>query len=192
MRKRLLILLCGCVLLLPLSGCTGSAEKQTRAASTDSVAAQTKTETKPAAISFKLKDLANTEYSSETLFSKNKLTMINIWATFCGPCKRELPDLEKVFEETKDLDVNVIGIIGDTPDPENEEAAVKLIEANGVKYLNLVPNSGLKETLLSNIEGYPTIIFVDRNGNIVGEAVLGSRSKEEYKAIITELLKNLQ
>jgi thiol-disulfide isomerase/thioredoxin len=143
-------------------------------------------------IEFKLKDLDGKEIDSKELFKDNKITMVNIWATFCGPCINEMPDLQKLFEEVEANGGSVIGIIGDTPDEDNEIAAKKIIETKGVKFVNLIPDDKFKKEVISSIAGYPTSFFVDSEGKIVGEVVTGSRSKEDYKEILNKAIESLK
>lgn len=143
-------------------------------------------------IEFKLKDLKGKEFISSDIFKENKLTMINIWATFCGPCKKELPELQMLYNELKPQSVNVIGIIGDTPDPDNEVAAVKILDTKKVDYLNLIPNKKFTKDVIGSIAGYPTTIFVDSNGKVVGKVITGQQSKEEYEKVIMDILSTLK
>lgn len=128
----------------------------------------------------------------ESIFEGHKLTMVNIWATYCSPCIEEMPELQELYEDMKANGVNVVGIIGDTPDAENEEMARKIIDVKGVKFTNIIPDSGLKDGLISTIVGYPTSVFIDGEGNLIGKPVVGSRSKEEYENIINGILKGIQ
>ncbi len=142
-------------------------------------------------LEFTLKDLGGKDVISSDVFKQNKLTMVNIWATFCGPCIREMPDLQQIHEELQDEGVSVLGIIGDTPDADNEVAAKKIIETKGVNFINVIPDEDIKDNLIGGIAGYPTSLFVDSEGKIVGKVITGSRTKEEYKEIIKEVLGSL-
>ncbi|MBU5438846.1 TlpA family protein disulfide reductase [Tissierella sp. MSJ-40] len=142
-------------------------------------------------LEFSLKDLEGNDVT-DAIFKDNKLTMINIWGTFCGPCKREMPDLQALYEELKDEQISIIGIISDTPNPENEDAARQIIESSGVKFINLIPDDNIKNNLLTSISGVPTSFFVDSNGKIVGEVITGSISKEEYQEKMLEALQLLK
>ncbi|GAA0230424.1 TlpA family protein disulfide reductase [Metaclostridioides mangenotii] len=126
------------------------------------------------------------------IFKQNKLTMVNIWATYCGPCIEEMPDIQKLYEEVKDDDVNVIGLISDTPDEDNEELAKQIISKKGVKYTNIIPDKSIENNILKDVSGVPVTVFVDRNGNIVGESLTGAHSKEEYKKEVQSRLDKLK
>lgn len=142
-------------------------------------------------VEFATKTLADQEINS-SIFKDNKLTMINIWATFCEPCIAEMPDLQKLSEEVKSEKVNVLGVVSDTPDADTEELAKTILAKKGVKYTNIIPDEQIVNNLLNNISAVPTTLFVDSEGNIVGDLVIGSRSKEEYKNEIQARLKSIE
>lgn len=79
------------------------------------LSAKAKNNNSASAFSFKSIDLDGTEISSD-LYSNNKITMVNIWGTFCGPCIREMPDLAKLSQEYKSKGVEIIGIPIDIAD----------------------------------------------------------------------------
>ncbi|MBZ9621886.1 TlpA family protein disulfide reductase [Clostridium sp. FP2] len=142
-------------------------------------------------VEFKTKTIDGKEIDS-SIFKDSKLTMINIWATYCGPCIGEMPDLQKLYEEVKGEKINVIGLISDTPDEDNEELAKKILSKKGVKFTNIIPDESIKNSILKDVSGVPTTFFVDREGTIVGEFIVGTRGKEEYKKLIEDRLKNIK
>jgi len=139
-------------------------------------------------VEFNLDDLHGDKVDSKEFFKENKLTMINIWATFCGPCINEMPDLQELYKEISADNMSLIGIVGDVDDEDGIELANKIIDTKGAEFVSVIANQETKDTLIANIAGYPTSIFVDSEGNIVGEVVTGSRSKDEYKEIIMRTL----
>ena len=132
------------------------------------------------------------------IFSGYKLTMVNVWATFCGPCIREMPDLGALHAEYADSGFQIVGIVADVVDldgnfmPDMVDTAVEIIDATGADYLHLLPSDSLNEALLKNAVYVPTTIFVDEQGNQVGDMLVGSRAKEEWAEIIDELLGEVQ
>ena len=140
---------------------------------------------------FKTKTLEGAKIDS-SIFKDSKLTMINIWATSCGPCIEEMPDIQKLYEEVKGEKINVIGLVSDTPDADNEELAKQILQKKGAKFTNIIPDESIKNNILKNIPGTPTTLFVDSEGNIVGEFITGSHSKEEYKKEIEARLKSIK
>ena len=125
-------------------------------------------------------------------FAKEKLTLINVWATFCGPCKMEMPGLGQLDREMEDF--QVMGVVMDVLDqdgnivPEQVETAKQLKEATNVEYPSAIINQSLANIGLAAVTSYPTSIFVDSKGNIVGDLVVGARDEEGWKEIIQERL----
>lgn len=143
-------------------------------------------------IEFKTKTI-NGKDIDNSVFKNNKLTMINIWATYCGPCINEMEDLEKLYLEIKKENVNLIGIVIDTSNnKENQALAKKISDKKGVTFANIIPDEKLINNLLTSVQAVPTTIFVDNKGAIVGKPILGSNSKENYKKAIEERLTSLK
>lgn len=123
-----------------------------------------------------------------SIFKDNKLTVINIWATFCSPCIDELPELQSLYENMKKQNVHVIGVIADTPNEQNEALAKQILSKTGVKYDNIIPDKNLQNILPDAV---PTTIFVDSNGVKVGETV-GAMDEKGYNDKIAEILKKIK
>lgn len=143
-------------------------------------------------LEFTLNDIEGDSYKSSDIFKDNKLTMINIWGTLCTPCIKELPELQELSEELSSKGISIIGLVGDVSGEENMEDAIAIVKKKKVEFLNLVPDDAIRETLLSKIKGYPVTIFVDSNGNLVGETIVGARSKDEYKSIAEKVFDTLK
>ena len=90
------------------------------------------------------------------------------------------------------MDAQIISIVCDTYDAgdggneELLELARRIKERTDITFPTLIPDKNLKEGLLQGILGYPTTWFVDEEGNIIGDPVLGSHSKEDWRALIEE------
>lgn len=143
---------------------------------------------------FAARDL-NNELVTEEIFADADLTVVNIWSTWCGPCVEELPHLGKLSKEMKDSGVQFIGIAADTfdqdilgRDEEMVKIAKKIIKKSKVKYPVLVPDTDLYTGLLSGVQAFPTTFFVDKDGNLVGEPVMGAMDKDEWKKTIDDVL----
>lgn len=142
-------------------------------------------------------DLHTIQFDSETtggqkidsgVFEDSKITMINIWATSCSACIKEMPDLQALYEEYKDQGVNIIGIVADASDSQRVQLAQKIIKEKGVTFDNILPSDTLRTGLLKNVRAYPTTIFVDGKGNIVGKTIIGA-SVTGYEREIKNLLR---
>ena len=145
-------------------------------------------------ITFESSDLDGAPVT-EALFAANKLTMINIWGTFCPPCIREMPDLGKLSNDYKDKGVQIVGVVVDAMDRSGrvdgkiKDDARRIIDKTKADYLHIVPTIAMFSGLLRGVQVVPTTIFVDSDGCQIGEAYLGSRSYKDWKKIIDNLLK---
>lgn len=124
---------------------------------------------------------------SEEFYKEKPLTLVNVWGTFCGPCKEEMPDLAKLYDEYKDK-VNFLGVVVDTnvSMDTNVEEAQKIIKDSGVNYKNIMPNPTTEDTLV-NITAMPTTFFVNSDGKVLGGFV-GKADKDSLKATIDKIL----
>lgn len=132
---------------------------------------------------------------TDALFTQNKITMINIWGTFCPPCIREMPDLGRLSADYKGKGVQIVGVVIDAMDRYGnvdnkiKEDAYKIIDKTKADYLHIVPTITMFYGFLRDVQVVPTTIFVDSSGHQIGEAYLGSRSYKDWKKIIDNLLK---
>jgi thiol-disulfide isomerase/thioredoxin len=124
---------------------------------------------------FKGKDLDGNDVD-DSLFAKNKVTVVNFWFSGCKPCVGELSKLNELNETLKEMGGEVVGINTDTLD--NNEAGIKeakeILKAQGASYKNLTFNSNSTVgKYAGNIMAFPTTVLVDKDGNIVGEPFMG-------------------
>ena len=144
--------------------------------------------------SFEGMDLEGNPVTSE-LFKENSVTVVNFWFSSCAPCIAELSELNALNEELKLKGGAVIGINADTigGDESMIMEAKSILEKKGAKYQNIYfPADSEAGKLTYSITAFPTTVVVDRNGNIVGEAILGGINNEAQmkalQAIIDEVL----
>jgi thiol-disulfide isomerase/thioredoxin len=135
------------------------------------------------------------EKASEEIFKGNRLTMVNIWGTFCGPCINEMPDLGRISEEYKDRGLKIVGVICDSYNPytkENDSIIVQdardIVKQTGAWYTHLLPSASLNSAILDSVFSYPTTYFLDENGEIIGSEYVGARSYEQWCEIIDTML----
>ncbi|MBQ4424506.1 MAG: TlpA family protein disulfide reductase [Lachnospiraceae bacterium] len=150
---------------------------------TEAIPSETQTEAAPleADIRFTTVDMDGNTVTEQD-FAGAKLTMINCWAYWCGPCVGEMPDLEKLYEEYRSRGFMLWGI----SDEEYEALNKETIQSLGITYPCLRYTPDFDEKMQT---GYiPTTIFVNAEGKVVGETYIGSRGYEDWKAIIEELL----
>ena len=147
-------------------------------------------------------DLENTEafngkdFTSKD-FKKYDLTMVNVFATWCTACVKEIPDLVEVQNEMKSKGVNIVGVVTDTVDDngKNKEAIEKsklIHEKTKASYPFLMPDKTNFNGRLNGIQAMPETFFVDSNGNIVGDTYSGAKSAKEWKQVIEKELKKIK
>lgn len=131
---------------------------------------------------------------TEAIFTKNKLTMLNIWGTFCPPCIREMPDLAKLSEAYKDKGFQIIGLAVDASDrngnviPKIKTDALRIIEKTGANYTHIVPSKEMMNGFLRNVQAVPTTYFIDSQGNFISLPYLGAKSYSDWQQIVDSLL----
>lgn len=146
---------------------------------------------------FESTDIHGNSYSQD-IFSKNDLTLVNIFATWCTPCVEEIPFLQELSENMSAQGVGVVGIVMDTVNSDgsrNEEAVEKSIileERSGAKYPFLIPDSTNMNGRLDYVDAYPETFFVDKDGKVVGEVYLGGRDLAGWTEIVKKELANLR
>ena len=196
--KRMLTAAVAALLLLTAVACAEPAAdpipEQTAVPQADAAGEPAEEESAVAFGSFTAKALDNSEVT-DAVFGNAELTMVNIWATFCGPCLHEMPDLAELAAEYADQKVQIIGVVGDVGDEQGnvteQELAVvqEKVDDTGADYLHLLPSADLRQIVLNHIYAYPTSVFVDREGNILGSAIVGARSKADWQKAIDAMLK---
>lgn len=165
---------------------TGSSSAQTAA----EVSSETGVE-ETSGIAFTCQDMDG-NIVSETVFSEAKLTMVNVWATYCNPCLREMPGLGELAGEYEAGEFQIIGIISDVmegADDATMDNAAALIEMTGANYTHLLLNESVFYALLTEVTAVPTTFFVDENGEVV-DTVIGAMEKTAWEEKINALLED--
>jgi len=144
---------------------------------------------------FEGKDLDGNTVKSDELFSANAVTVVNFWFTTCNPCVGELSELDALNKELAEKGGSLIGVNTFTLD--GDEAAISeakdVLAKKGATYQNVYFNSdGEAGKFTTNIFAYPTTYVVDRNGNIVGEPIVGAiTEKNQAEALQAQIDKAL-
>ena len=144
---------------------------------------------------FEGKDLDGNTVKSDELFSANAVTVVNFWFTTCNPCVGELAELDALNKELAEKGGALIGVNTFTLD--GDEAAISeakdVLAKKGATYQNVYFNSdGEAGKFTTNIFAYPTTYVVDRNGNIVGDPIVGAiTEKNQAEALQAQIDKAL-
>ena len=141
--------------------------------------------------SFEGKDLDGNEVKSDELFSANAVTVVNFWFTTCSPCVGELGDLDALNKELAEKGGALIGVNTFTLD--GDEAAISeakdVLAKKGAAYQNVYFGSdGEAGKFTANIFAYPTTYVIDRNGNIVGEPIVGAITEKNQAETLQKLI----
>ena len=141
--------------------------------------------------SFEGKDLDGNEVKSDELFSANAVTVVNFWFTTCSPCVGELGDLDALNKELADKGGALIGVNAFTLD--GDETAISdakdVLAKKGATYQNVYfDSSSAAGAFTSNIFAFPTTYVVDRNGNIVGEPIVGAITEKNQAETLQSLI----
>ena len=127
----------------------------------------------------------------ESLFSNNAVTVVNFWFTGCKPCVAELSKLNELNDAIKSMGGEVVGINTETFDANKDaiKEAASVLESQGAKYRNLsIDSDSAAGKYASDIMAFPTTILVDRNGNIVGEPMLGGiDNQDNYDTLMKQI-----
>ena len=140
---------------------------------------------------FEGKDLDGNTVKSDELFSGNAVTVVNFWFTTCNPCVGELTELESLHQELTKKGGGVIGINSFTLG--GDEAAISeaksVLSKKGVTYPNVYfPAQGEAGKFVENVFAYPTTYVVDRNGNIVGDPIVGAITDKSQMESLNSLI----
>ena len=140
---------------------------------------------------FEGKDLDGNPVKSDDLFSGNAVTVVNFWFTTCNPCVGELADLDALNRELAEKGGALIGVNTFTLD--GDEAAISeakdVLTKKGATYQNVYfPSDGEAGKFTANIFAYPTTYVVDRNGNIVGEPIVGAITEKKQAETLQKLI----
>ena len=132
------------------------------------------------------KDMNGNQVALKDVFSSHKYTMVNIWATWCGPCRGELDELGQINREYQAKGCVIIGLLDDGDTSSGRNTAKKLLSAAGADYMNLELTNELGRAFWTNC--VPTSFFVNQTENIVGEPIYGA-APYEYRATFDALLR---
>ena len=140
---------------------------------------------------FEGKDLNGNPVKSDDLFSKNAVTVVNFWFTTCNPCVGELAELDALNKELAEKGGALIGVNTFTLD--GDEAAISeakdVLAKKGVTYQNVYfASDGEAGKFTTNIFAYPTTYVVDRNGNIVGDPIVGAITEKKQAETLQKLI----
>ena len=140
---------------------------------------------------FEGKDLDGNTVKSDELFSANAVTVVNFWFTTCNPCVGELGELDALNKELANKGGALIGINSFTLDGDEKAIAEakEVLAKKGATYQNIYFGSdGDAGKFVENVFAYPTTYVVDRNGNIVGDPIVGAITEKKQAETLQKLI----
>lgn len=184
-----------CTILMLMTGCgdtmdsQDTVEKDTAVQTAESDAAEEETvqEESTKFPAFTATDLEGNTVT-ESIFADKDLTVLNIWGTFCGPCVGEMPELGEWAKEMPD-NVQMVGLVIDIngeEDTKQRDAAVDITSKAGAEFTQIIVNQDFAP-VLKDVLGVPTTMFIDKDGNIAGDPILGA-DVDGYKKFVEEYL----
>ena len=140
---------------------------------------------------FDTMDLDGKAINTREVAAEHDLTLVNFWATWCGPCVNEMPELQSLHErfssQTEGADVAILGVWLDTENPADLKS---VLEYTGAAYPMVKFCDEMQEAVA--LQYIPATIFLDREGNIVGEPIVGAQDEEGWLAEIEARLASLE
>jgi cytochrome c biogenesis protein CcmG, thiol:disulfide interchange protein DsbE len=135
----------------------------------------------PMAPDFTLKDLSGEDFSLSA--TNGKVVILDFWATWCPPCRMEIPHFEALYKEYKGRGLEIVGI---ALDQGGASDVIPFVKTNDVTYPIVIGNNDVAAAY-GGIRGIPTTFILDRSGAIV-EKFVGYREKEVFEEAIKKLL----
>lgn len=134
-------------------------------------------DTARATADFTLNDLQGKPWSLRDL--KGKVVLVNFWATWCAPCRKEMPDLDALYKRFKDQGLVILAI-----DDEEVAKITPFLKDKPVSYTVLL-DTGRKVNDLFRIDGIPKSFIYDRDGKLVAESI-DMRTQKQFLALLAK------
>lgn len=133
------------------------------------------------------------ETVTQEIFADYDLTLVNLFATWCGPCISEMPHLAQLQKDMQDKGVNVVAVVldsvsGTEVNQETVGLAQQIAELAEAEFTFMIPDETNMNGRLDGIAAVPESFFVDRDGNIVGETYVGARDYDTWMEIVEQEL----
>lgn len=184
-----------CTILMLMTGCGDTMDSQdtvendtiVQTVESDAAEEETVQEESTKFPAFTATDLEGNTVT-ESIFADKDLTVLNIWGTFCGPCVGEMPELGEWAKEMPD-NVQMVGLVIDIngeEDTKQRDAAVDITSKAGAEFTQIIVNQDFAP-VLKDVLGVPTTMFIDKDGNIAGDPILGA-DVDGYKKFVEEYL----
>ncbi len=144
----------------------------------------------PAAFAFDTVDLEGNAVNTRDFAAQYDLTLVNFWATWCGPCVSEMPELQSLNEEfSAATDGARVGILGVWLDTESRSDMEAVLDYTGARYPMVEFQSTMQNSVA--LQYIPATIFLDKEGAIVGDPIVGAQDAAGWRTEIQARLAEL-
>jgi thiol-disulfide isomerase/thioredoxin len=175
----MLLTIIGVILSVSLISC--GSDQQAENQPSETTAQQSTPGSASAGVTFAAYDI-NGELHQSSEWVGQKPVVLNFWGTWCPPCRQEIPDLVRLYEEYSAKGIEIVGLaVKDSPD-----RVAQYSQQAGMKWPMLMADLNIM-TALKATSGVPTTIFLDKNGKEIGRFV-GMRNYETFKSAFDSLL----
>ena len=179
MMRKILVAICAVALLITGCGDESHVHENTGTAQASPVAKNIPT--------FTAKTIKGETVTNE-IFAAKKISVVNIWGTFCPPCIAEMPELGEMARNLP-ADAQIIGLVCDASEKSAQiQKAVQITREANANFVNIIPDEQLMK-FMENVEAVPTTIFINSKGEVVGKAIIGAdieANKNELEKLLKE------
>ena len=131
------------------------------------------------AVDFTATDVHGTEVHLFDILDGGQYVLVDFWASWCGPCRKETPNVVAVFEKYRDKGLIVIGV----PVNDKQDAMVQALKDLGIHYPQVIdPSQALADRF--HVSGIPYILLFDPDGNIVADDLREAQIEEAVKKVL--------
>lgn len=125
-----------------------------------------------------------------SIFADYKITVVDVWGTYCNPCINAMPTLAKIYEEYEPQGVNVVGLIIDvqngdfTPKEDFIIKAMEITDKTGAGFTHILLSENLQYSIVKSISAIPASFIVDSEGNVLTGITYGGHSEDQWRELL--------
>lgn len=124
------------------------------------------------------------------IFASYKVTVVDVWGTYCNPCISAMTTLAKIYKEYEPQGVNVIGLVSDVqsadyvPKKDYIMKAMEITDKTGASFTHILFSQNIVSGVGKDIIAIPASFIVDSEGKLITEISYGSHTEEQWREIL--------